>query len=353
MNRSEEMDHVADKDDVLINGSVRHRGSCSGDVAGDEIPCRKRPPASTAKKIILFVLRLSISVVLILWIFKSVDLGIFKTVAVTPRLIPMVAMVACSLLFVFLGGFKLWILLRVFSPISLWVFTAYFFLAGSIGSLAPAIFGDFTLIGLAKRGKIPVHQSVSALLMDRFVTMVIALFVFTPFTLMLFLPMRPAYILFLSVITLLLSGGLAWLFLRSAPILFDKFAITKRFWESFSLYITRYRISLFQNILISGVRGIVSGLTLIFALMAAKLSPPLIATICISNSLSILTHIPVSLSGLGLFEGGGLVLFVALGLSKEQVLAGLFYHRAYIILWAVITSCLLTLLFAIRRYLKK
>ncbi|TRZ74787.1 MAG: UPF0104 family protein [Deltaproteobacteria bacterium] len=353
MNRSEEMDHVADKDDVLNHGSVRPRGADSGGVGGDEVPCRKKAPASTAKKIILFVLRLTIGVAIILWIFKSVDPGIFKTVAVSPRLIPMVAMVVCSLLFVFLGGFKLWILLRVFSPINLWMFTGYFFLAGSIGSLAPAILGDFTLIGLAKRSKIPVHESVSALLMDRFVTMVIALFVFTPFTLMLFLPLHPLYMLLFSVISLLLAGGLAWLFLLAAPILFDKLAITKRFWESFSLYMTRYRVSLFQNILISGVRGIVSGLTLIFALMAAKLSPPLIATICISNSLSILTHIPVSLSGLGLFEGSGLVLFVEIGLNKEQVLAGLFYHRAYIILWAVMTSCLLTLVFVIRRKLKK
>jgi uncharacterized membrane protein YbhN (UPF0104 family) len=304
------------------------------------------------QKIFSFIFRFAVSVVLILWIFKSVDLGIFEEVVVSPKILPIIAMIGFSLFYVFLGGLKLWVLFRGFSPISLRLFTGYFFLAGSVGSLAPAIFGDFTMVGLARRNLIPVHTSVSAILMDRFITMVIALFIFTPFTLICVLPVKPLFIAALMAILALLLGCLIWAVVRFAPSLFDKFSATKMFWQSFALYFRGDRKDLYTNILIGGFRGIISGLTLIFALMAASVSPPFFSTICITNSLSILTHIPVTISGLGIYEGGGLILFEVLGLNREQVLAGLFYQRVYIIIWSLLTAAIWGAVIAVKR-LKK
>jgi uncharacterized membrane protein YbhN (UPF0104 family) len=309
-----------------------------------------RREVSAWRRIFSFVFRLAVSIALLLWIFKSVDLGIFAEVVVSPKILPIIAMIGFSLFYVFLGGLKLWILFRDFSPISMRLFIGYFFLAGSIGSLAPAIFGDFTLIGLAKRSQIPVHKSISAILVDRFITLVIALFIFTPFTLIFVLPVKSTYVLAVTAISVALFGGLLCISVRFAPFLFGKFSATKRFWESFSIFFKGDRTSLYANIIVSGLRGIISGITLIFALMAANINPPLIPTICISNSLSIITHIPVSISGLGVFEGSGLLLFEAVGLNREQVLAGLLYHRMYIIIWAFLTSLVLTLIFAIKRH---
>jgi uncharacterized membrane protein YbhN (UPF0104 family) len=315
-------------------------------LAGKELQNETSP----GKKIFSFIIRFAVSVALLFWIFKSVDLSVFKEVIVSPNITPIVAMIGFSFVFLFLGGVKLWILFRSFSPINLKLFTGYFFLAGSVGSLAPAIFGDFTLIGLAKQSQIPIHKSVSAIIVDRFITMVIALFVFTPFTLIFILPVKPILVLALTLTFFVFLGCVILISMRIAPFLFAKFSVTKRFWESFSMYFDRGRTKLYANISITIVRGIVSGITLILALMAANITPPFIPTICISNSLSILTHIPVSLSGLGVFEGSGLILFETLGLNKEQVLAGLLYHRMYIICWAILTSLVLTILFAIQKY---
>jgi len=60
----------------------------------------------------------------------------------------------------------------------------------------------------------------------------------------------------------------------------------------------------------------------------------------------------VTLSGLGIYEGGGLVLFEALGLNREQVLAGLFYQRVYIIIWSLLTAAIWGVVIAVKR-LKK
>ena len=309
-----------------------------------------QPKRPKWQKFFSFILRFAVSIVLLLWIFKSVDLGIFAEVVVSPKILPIIAMIGFSFFYVFLGGLKLWVLFRSFSPIRLRLFTGYFFLAGSVGSLAPAIFGDFTLIGLAKHSQIPVHKSVSAILVDRFITMVIAVFIFTPFTLIFILSVKPIFILVLMLTFFVLFGCAIWISMRLAPFLFAKFSATKRFWESFSIFFKGDRTKLYGNIFISSIRGIVSGITLILALMAANITPPFIPTICIANSLSILSHIPVSLSGLGVFEGSGLILFETLGLNREQVLAGLLYHRMYIIIWAFLTSLVLTLIFAIRRH---
>jgi uncharacterized membrane protein YbhN (UPF0104 family) len=326
----------------------RDEGADNAGIDGKEVP----PARPMWKKILSFIFRFTVSVLLLLWIFKSVDLGIFSEIVVSPSLLPIIAMVGFSIFYVFLGGLKLWVLFRGFSPISLRLFTGYFFLAGSVGSLAPAIFGDFTMVGLARQNRIPVHRSVSAILTDRFITMVIAMFIFTPFTLIFVLPVKPLFIVALMGILALLLGCLIWAAVRFGPMLFDKFSATKMFWESFTLYFRGDRRNLYVNILIGCFRGIVSGITLILALMAADVSPPFFSTICITNSLSILTHIPVSLSGLGIYEGGGLILLEALGLNREQVLAGLFYQRVYIIIWSLVTAAIWGVVIAAKRFKK-
>jgi len=308
---------------------------------------------SPGRRIFSFMLRFIVSLALLVLIFRAIDFGVFSEIVLSLKIWPFIFMIVFSLFFVFLGGLKLWFLYREFNPISPWLFTGYYFLAGSIGSLAPAIFGDVTLIGLAKRSRIPIHKSISAILMDRFITLVIALFIFTPFTLVFVLPVHPGYIFLLTLAILILTAGFAWMSMRFAPSLFGKFRITKMFWESFFLFFSRYRPALYMNLLITGLRSVVSGVTLILALMAANLNPAFWATVCISNSLSVLTHIPVSLSGLGLFEGSGLILFEAIGLNKEQVLAGLLYHRMYIIVWAALTSLVLTIFFSVKKTGKK
>jgi len=60
----------------------------------------------------------------------------------------------------------------------------------------------------------------------------------------------------------------------------------------------------------------------------------------------------VSLSGLGIYEGGGLVLLEALGLNREQVLAGLLYQRAYIIIWSLVTAAIWGVVIAAKRFKK-
>jgi len=323
----------------------------TGTAAGDET--EEKRELSPGGNFSSFAFRFAVSLALLILIFRTIDFGAFSGIIVSPKIWPLVFMIVFSLFFVFLGGLKLWVLYKEFNPINPWLFIGYYFLAGSIGSLAPSIFGDVTLIGLAKRSRIPIHKSISAILMDRGITLVVALFIFTPFTLLFVLPINPGYVFLLTGAVLIVCIGFFKLSLQFAPSLLGKFKMTKMLWESFFLFFSHYRPVLYVNLVITSLRSVVSGITLILALMAANLNPAFWATVCISNSLSVLTHIPVSLSGLGLFEGSGLILFEAIGLNREQVLAGLLYHRVYIITWAALTSLILTLFFTIKNTGKK
>ena len=55
-----------------------------------------------------------------------------------------------------------------------------------------------------------------------------------------------------------------------------------------------------------------------------------------TNSISLLNLLPVSLAGLGVYEGGGVMLFSRLGFDPERVFAALIYQRVYIIIYSLV-----------------
>ncbi len=303
------------------------------------------------RKIVLYAIRLLISAALLVWIFRFIDFGVFKESVVSPRLLPLALLVFFGILFILLGGFKLWLFIRNYVTVSYGHFIKYFFFSSSIGTIAPAIIGDFTLIALVKRIEVSTYQSVSAILLDRFITLCVAVFLFTPFTIAFVASISTSYVLLLTMASLGLFALMLWFTVRYAPKFLNRYAITKELLETFSYLYQKRRGDLYNNLFITLVRAVVSGFTLVTALQAAGLNPPILPTISGANSLSILTHIPVSISGLGVFEGSGLLFFEAIGLNKEKVLAGLFFHRVYVIIWALLTAIVLTSLFVVRKYI--
>ncbi len=306
---------------------------------------------SVFRKTVSFIARFLISAALIVWIFKFIDFGIFKESVLSPKLVPLASLVLYGILFVFLGGFKLWILFRNYAVISCGQFLKYFFFSSSIGSIAPAILGDVTLIALAKRIEVSAYQSVSAILLDRFITLFIAVFVFTPFTIIYVTSISPVHVLYLTIACFVFSVFIVWFIVKYSPRILNKYAVTKELWEAFAHLYRNRRTDLYNNLFITLVRAIVSGFTLVAAFQAAGLHPPVIPTVSAANSLSILTHIPISISGLGVFEGSGLLFFEAIGLNKEKVLAGFFFHRLYVIVWALLTAIIIASLSAYRKYI--
>jgi uncharacterized membrane protein YbhN (UPF0104 family) len=302
------------------------------------------------QRTVSLVLRFTVSIALVVWIFQSIDWGIFKNIIISPKPYPLAVFIIFSSFFVFLGGLKLWVLLRTIHPMGLWRFSAYYFLTSSVGSLIPSIFGDFTLAALMKKNQIDYHKSFSIIILDRLITLLIAVFIFTPFTIIFVLPVSPIMVWTITAAVLAITLSALCLSASFLPIIFQRFSATRRFWEATTVFFHEKRSSLWVNVLIGLFRGVISGVTLALALMLANLTPDLFSTVCLANSLSVVTHIPISISGLGLYEGGGLILFERIGLQREMVLAGLLYQRAYIIVWSLATIIIIGTAIILRRY---
>lgn len=302
------------------------------------------------QRTVSLILRFTVSIALVVWIFRSIDWEIFKDIIISPKLYLVAPFIIFSLFFVFLGGLKLWVLLRTLHPMKLWRFSAYYFLTSSVGSLIPSIFGDFTFMALMKKNQIDYHKSFSIIVLDRLITLLIAVFIFTPFTLIFVLPVSPIKIWIITATVLAITLVAMWLISLLLPNIFQRFSATRQFWGVTTVFFHEERSNLWRNFLIGLFRGVISGVTLFFALMTVNLMPNLFSTICIANSLSVITYVPISISGLGLYEGGGLILFEQIGLQREMVLAGLLYQRAYIIVWSLATILIIgTVIILLRR----
>ncbi len=225
--------------------------------------------ATDWRRTVFFILRFTVSIALVVWIFSSIDWGIFKDIIISPKPYPLAAFVIFSLLFVFLGGMKLWVLLRTLHPMGLWHFSAYYFLTSSVGSLIPSIFGDFTLAALMKKNQIDYHKSFSIIILDRLITLLIAVFIFTPFTLIFILPVSSHHDMDNHSNNSRNNLSAMWFsasFLLN--IAFQRFSVTRCFSdETYNSFLPQEEMaSLWKNFLIGLFRGFISGIALFFAL---------------------------------------------------------------------------------------
>jgi uncharacterized protein (TIRG00374 family) len=280
--------------------------------------------------------RLGVAIVLVLLILRSVDLSEFSRVVVSPSWLPLGSMVITALSFMSLGAVKIWILLGALAPIRLVTVLRYDVVAAAVGTFTPAAVGDFSMVAFLRREGIAAHQGLSSMLVDRAITLAMYGLVFLPLTLV--LVVRTDQLLWMPVlvalaITTVLSVNLItpfrqWLRERVVrpyvPRLED-------FLRTFSDLLRGHPLRLAANVAVTLLRAVVAGAVIYSALLAAGTRADFLLVTVITNSLSLVNYIPISLSGIGLYEGGAVAVFGYLGLDSERVFAAFVFQRAYMI----------------------
>lgn len=286
-------------------------------------------------------LRATVTALVLLWLFSFIDTEQFRDVAISPNWIPLVGMVLFAWIFVFIGALKFWYMFKAIAPVAFKPFLLHFLMATSIGTFTPASIGDFSLAAFLNREQIPAHRSLSVILVDRVITVSIYGVVFLPLTLGLLLHTTrlwwvPVSFAGFSLIALSANGNqrfrqqvsnllsrLHWEFLTN-------FAMTT------SELLRAYPWTLIGNIALTLLRCLIAGLVVQCALYAAGEYRSFLPVVLATNSISLLNLLPVSLAGLGVYEGGGVMLFDRLGFDPERVLAALIYQRAYVIIYSLL-----------------
>ena len=292
-----------------------------------------------------WLLRLLGTLAITAWLLMQLNLREWQRVVVTPALLPLLGMVGAAWLFVLLGGFKFWVLYRALTPVAWRPFLGYFVVATSVGAFTPASVGDFSLVALLRRERIPVHTSLSVMVLDRVLTMSIYAVVFLPLTLGLVFHIDSWWLMPASVllgITLLLTLHTIAVVLQRGSALLARWRLS---WLTASLLMTstlirQYPWHLLGNIGLTCVRCVMAGVTVQLALWAAGEWQPFLPVLYTTNTLSLLNLLPVSLGGLGVYEGGGVALLGQLGFDRDRVFAALVYQRFYVLLYALLVLVL-------------
>ncbi|MGE3540970.1 MAG: YbhN family protein [Candidatus Tectimicrobiota bacterium] len=274
---------------------------------------------------------------MLIWLWAQLDLQALREAVVWPALLPLGGMIGTAWVFVLLGGVKFWLLCRVLTSIPVRIFMYHFCVATAFGAFTPAALGDFSLAALLRREHVPVHESMAVILVDRAVTMGMYAMVFVPLTFgfllhSAFLWWVPVGVGCTTVLTLGLNsiGAVRQTIRRllaysPSVLLVDCLGTTSRL-------IRQHPWHLLGNIGLTFLRCLVSGLVVLCALWAAGVYPAFFPVLATTNTIAILNLLPVSLAGLGVYEGGGVALLGRLGLPQERVLMALVYQRLYVLL---------------------
>jgi uncharacterized membrane protein YbhN (UPF0104 family) len=227
-------------------------------------------------------------------------------------------------------------MLSALGPVRFTTVLRYYIVATSLGSFTPAGLGDFSLVSLLRREGIPVHQGLSAMLVDRGVTIAFYGLVALPLTMVLILPTREwlwlpvvvAATVTLALCLNVIGPARRWLRQRVVQRFLPRL---EEFLATGSDLLRAYPAYLLANVGLTVVRSVVSGLVIQMALLAAGTRGGFFAVTVATNSLGLLNYLPISLSGVGIYEGGAVAVFSRLGLASERVFAAFVFQRAYIV----------------------
>ena len=302
-----------------------------------------RPVAS--KDRLGWTLRLLVGIGIVLLIIRSLNLSQFGAVVVAPNWLALIGMVVSALVFVFLGAVNIWIMLSAVARVRFMTMLRYYLVATAFGTFTPAAVGDFSLVGFLQRESIPVHRGLSAMLVDRGITLTLHAVVFLPLTLLLvlsttqwlWLPAAFAVSVGALVALNVVPGFRRWVLDRMVRPLVPHF---EDFLRSCSDLMRFHPTYLLANVAGTIARSVVAGVVIELALVAAGTWANFLWVVVVTNSLSLLNFIPISLGGVGVYEGGAVAVFSRLGLSSERVFAAFVFQRTYIVVFALLLLAL-------------
>jgi len=290
---------------------------------------------------VVWLLRLGVMGSILVWLTRQLNLQELQRVAVNPALLPLMGMMVTGWLFMLLGGIKFWVLYQAITPVAFRPFIGYFFVATALGVFTPASLGDFSLAALLRHERVPAQESLAVIVVDRLLTVSIYAVVFLPLTLGMVLHTAQWW----WVSTSFAAGGILLLALNGVPavrqlvhrvLLQSPLAYLMSFLATTSTLIRRHPWYLLGNIGLTLLRCVMAGIVVQLALWAVGEWQPFLPVLYTTNTISLLNLLPISLAGLGVYEGGGVAILSHLGFDREHVFAALIYQRLYVMLYALL-----------------
>jgi uncharacterized membrane protein YbhN (UPF0104 family) len=286
-------------------------------------------------------------------VLSRINFKEFQMVVVNPVWGPLIIMIIVSVLVMLTSAIKCWVLCYALVPFPLSQFIRYYFIASSIGSFTPASLGIFSMTVLMKKSQVPIHKTTTIVAVDQIIQVGINVVLFLPLTILLLAKTTTAWwiiVLSFSGILLMIAMMSFTFFKQYLQSIVEKirFLFIRDCLKTIFELVGNHPLYLMANISLALLRGLIAGIGVYFALLSAGENANIFYVIIFSNSVSLLNLIPVSVSGLGVYEGSLVSILGYLGNNRERVFAGLVFQRLYIIFSSLFFICFFYLKFRVR-----
>jgi len=228
----------------------------------------------------------------------------------------------------FLAGLNIWVLIKNLNKISFFECIKYNFFTIFYSTFMPGKLADFFIIYYFKEHKIKISESSAVIFFDKSISLILkamlgifgALFLLKKIDLVFF--GIPLLLILLVLFSFVLLFSKRFRNLIRRRILKKHSYLFKGFFKNIKTYLNKHKKELFYNFLITVIKVILETLLIYTLFLAFGLKVNFLVVLLVFNLLTIINFValPVGITGLGLKESLGIIIFGLAGIDRAVVL---------------------------------
>lgn len=297
-------------------------------------------------KTVIFIFRIIFTVLIVWVIFLKVDIGKISHSFAGADFLYLVPIILLRPLFIVVRGLKIWQILRLRQKkIPVRPIIGWFFVSCSIGVFTPAGLGDFSLAYFGKKYDIDTIHCITSVLLDKLVTLFITISMAVIGMGLYYTADKKIIYWYIAIITfcpfIMMVGykkrtSLAY-FLEPRGSLFNALGTIK-------LFVVKHPTTFLLNLTLSLIQTFIVTAQLWLSFHFFRVATSFSDILWLSSISRLANQLPVTIGGLGVYEGAVMIVFQKLNISSENSLSAALVGR--LITWftsLVIVSWLLWL----------
>lgn len=196
-------------------------------------------------------------------------------------------------------------------------------LSWAVGLFFPGRFGEFSIIPLLKKKGLDLEMSATISFIDKLITFLV-LSMLTVLAVFIYLPFNQAFNIFIIVLLIVTFKIIIFFTYKGRKLILSllpkkmrvKFILFSGFLDDF---INHGKALILLNFLFTIVKQFVIGFIMYLMLLSFGIDFPFINTLLIISAITIISLIPISISGLGIRESTAVFLFSLAGVNEITV----------------------------------
>lgn len=259
------------------------------------------------RKILFLVLRIVFTLLIIGFLLLKVDFNELAGVLAAANLIWIIPIILLRPLFYFIRGLKVWQILKYGADLKISMFRVigWYFMSCSIGVFTPAGVGDFSLSYFAKKHRISISQSSGAIFLDKVIN-IFFMCCIAFIGIHIYFTIKPIVYMLLGL-GLALATGLIVLIVKNR----DGFKqYLKNRWTKFIpgiktifQFIFKHPLNFIVIIILTLLQNLIVAIQLYLSLYMVNHPSAFLSCFWISSIGRLTTLVPITIGGLGIYEG--------------------------------------------------